>query len=107
MGVCQHSAVDKPAKECRVKDWWSRVSRREFLFRRGWKPTMVGIEACEMRNNFCCAKLVVKCALARHGSWGLHFTEDFPYLEEKFLGSTCCYLHSWAESARSSLIKMD
>jgi hypothetical protein len=24
----------------------------EFLFRRGWKPTMVGIEACEMRNLF-------------------------------------------------------
>ncbi|KAL6629789.1 hypothetical protein ACP70R_029554 [Stipagrostis hirtigluma subsp. patula] len=53
-----------------------------FLFRRGWKPTMVGIEACEMRNLFCCAKLVVKSALARHESRGLHFTEDFPYLEE-------------------------
>uniref|UniRef100_J3L9E1 L-aspartate oxidase n=2 Tax=Oryza brachyantha TaxID=4533 RepID=J3L9E1_ORYBR len=54
----------------------------EFLFRRGWKPTMVGVEACEMRNLFCCAKLVVKSALARHESRGLHFTEDFPYLEE-------------------------
>ncbi|KAK3155952.1 hypothetical protein QOZ80_2AG0100880 [Eleusine coracana subsp. coracana] len=54
----------------------------EFLFRRGWKPTMVGIEACEMRNLFCCAKLVVKSALARRESRGLHFTEDFPYLEE-------------------------
>ncbi|XP_072979859.1 L-aspartate oxidase, chloroplastic [Typha angustifolia] len=53
-----------------------------FLFRRGWKPTMVGLEACEMRNLFCCAKLVVKSALARHESRGLHFTEDFPYLEE-------------------------
>jgi L-aspartate oxidase len=54
----------------------------EFLFRRGWKTTMVGIEACEMRNLFCCAKLVVKSALARRESRGLHFTEDFPYLEE-------------------------
>ncbi|KAM0925388.1 hypothetical protein ACQ4PT_004194 [Festuca glaucescens] len=54
----------------------------EFLFRRGWKPTTVGIEACEMRNLFCCAKLVVKSALARRESRGLHFTEDFPYLEE-------------------------
>ncbi|GJN18930.1 hypothetical protein PR202_gb06142 [Eleusine coracana subsp. coracana] len=54
----------------------------EFLFRRGWKSTMVGIEACEMRNLFCCAKLVVKSALARRESRGLHFTEDFPYLEE-------------------------
>lgn len=54
----------------------------EFLFRRGWKPASVGIEACEMRNLFCCAKLVVKSALARRESRGLHFTEDFPYLEE-------------------------
>lgn len=54
----------------------------DFLFRRGWKPTMVGMEACEMRNLFCCAKLVVKSALARRESRGLHFTEDFPYLEE-------------------------
>ncbi|KAF8685944.1 hypothetical protein HU200_043868 [Digitaria exilis] len=54
----------------------------EFLFRRGWAPTMVGVDACEMRNLFCCAKLVVKSALARRESRGLHFTEDFPYLEE-------------------------
>ncbi|XP_010936733.3 L-aspartate oxidase, chloroplastic [Elaeis guineensis] len=54
----------------------------EFLFTRGWKPTMVGLEACEMRNLFCCAKLVVNSALARQESRGLHFTEDFPYLEE-------------------------
>lgn len=54
----------------------------EFLFRRGWEPTMVGLEACEMRNLFCCAKLVVSSALARQESRGLHFTEDFPYLEE-------------------------
>lgn len=54
----------------------------EFLFTRGWKPTMVGLEACEMRNLFCCAKLVVSSALARQESRGLHFTEDFPYLEE-------------------------
>lgn len=54
----------------------------EYVFRRGWKPTMVGLEACEMRNLFCCAKLVVESALARQESRGLHFTEDFPYLEE-------------------------
>lgn len=54
----------------------------EFLFRRGWKPTMVGLEACEMRNLFCCAKLVVSSALARQESRGLHYVEDFPYLEE-------------------------
>ncbi|XP_042422630.1 L-aspartate oxidase, chloroplastic-like [Zingiber officinale] len=54
----------------------------DFLFRRGWNPTMVCLEACEMKNLFCCAKLVVNSALARHESRGLHFTEDFPFLEE-------------------------
>ncbi|XP_048327635.2 L-aspartate oxidase 2-a, chloroplastic isoform X5 [Ziziphus jujuba] len=54
----------------------------EYLFREGWEPTMVGLEACEMRNLFCCAKLVVSSALARHESRGLHYTIDFPHLEE-------------------------
>ncbi|KAJ6838649.1 L-aspartate oxidase, chloroplastic [Iris pallida] len=54
----------------------------EFLSRRGWKPTMVGVGECEMRNLFCCAKLVVSSALARHESRGLHYTQDFPNLEE-------------------------
>ncbi|PIA65079.1 hypothetical protein AQUCO_00100515v1 [Aquilegia coerulea] len=53
-----------------------------YLFEQGWEPTMVALEACEMRNLFCCAKLVVSSALARHESRGLHFTIDFPYLEE-------------------------
>ncbi|KAJ3683335.1 hypothetical protein LUZ60_013562 [Juncus effusus] len=54
----------------------------EYVFRKGWKANMVGLEACEMRNLFCCARLVVESALARRESRGLHFTEDFPYLEE-------------------------
>ncbi|XP_057540935.1 L-aspartate oxidase 2-a, chloroplastic [Amaranthus tricolor] len=54
----------------------------EYLFQHGWKPTMVGIEACEMRNLFCCAKLVVSSALSRTESRGLHYTVDFPHLEE-------------------------
>lgn len=53
-----------------------------FLFQNGWEPTMVGLEACEMRNLFCCAKLVVSSALARQESRGLHYTVDFPYVEE-------------------------
>ncbi|KAM1323624.1 hypothetical protein EV1_044541 [Malus domestica] len=48
----------------------------------GWESTMVGLEACEMRNFLCCAKLVVSSALARHESRGLHYTIDFPDLEE-------------------------
>ncbi|XP_051117279.1 L-aspartate oxidase 2-a, chloroplastic [Andrographis paniculata] len=52
------------------------------LFQQGWEPTMVTLEACEMRNLFCCAKLVVSSALARHESRGLHYTIDFPHVEE-------------------------
>lgn len=54
----------------------------EYLFQHGWKPTMVGLEACEMRNLFCCAKLVLSSALSRTESRGLHYTIDFPDLEE-------------------------
>lgn len=53
-----------------------------YLFQQGWEPTMVGLEACEMRNLFCCAKLVVSSALARHESRGLHYTTDFPDVVE-------------------------
>ncbi|KAI3981508.1 hypothetical protein MKX01_007435 [Papaver californicum] len=54
----------------------------EYLFQKGWEVSMVGLEAGEMRNLFCCAKLVVSSALSRHESRGLHFTIDFPHLEE-------------------------
>lgn len=53
-----------------------------YLFELGWQQTMVALEACEMRNLFCCAKLVVSSALARHESRGLHYTTDFPDLVE-------------------------
>lgn len=58
------------------------LSWEAYLFQQGWEPTMVGLEACEMRNLFCCAKLVVSSALARHESRGLHYTIDFPNVEE-------------------------
>ncbi|XP_021743356.1 L-aspartate oxidase, chloroplastic-like [Chenopodium quinoa] len=58
------------------------VKWEEYLFQHGWKPTMVGLEACEMRNLFCCAKLVVSSALSRTESRGLHYTTDFPHLVE-------------------------
>ncbi|XP_031383987.1 L-aspartate oxidase, chloroplastic isoform X1 [Punica granatum] len=66
--------------ERRIKEL--EVEWETYLFERGWEPTMVGLEACEMRNVFCCAKLVVSSALARHESRGLHYTVDFPHLEE-------------------------
>ncbi|WCJ36868.1 L-aspartate oxidase [Euphorbia peplus] len=54
----------------------------KHLFEQGWEQTTVGLEACEMRNLFCCAKLVISSALARHESRGLHYTIDFPDVEE-------------------------
>lgn len=54
----------------------------EYLFQHRWQPTMVAPEVCEMRNLFCCAKLVVSSALSRHESRGLHYTVDFPHTEE-------------------------
>lgn len=71
----------------RLKTAETRIAELEaewetYLFEKGWEQTFVGLEACEMRNLFCCAKLVVSSALARHESRGLHYTTDFPHVEE-------------------------
>ncbi|KAF5936611.1 hypothetical protein HYC85_024117 [Camellia sinensis] len=64
-----HCSINNEAKNCRVEDWGVGVN--EFR-----NPNY--IEACEMRNLFCCAKLVVNSALARHESCGLHYMTKFP-----------------------------
>lgn len=74
----------------------------EYLFRHGWKPTMVVPEICEMRNLFCCAKLVVSSALSRHESRGLHYTVDFPHLEESERLPTIIFPSSHVNSTWSS-----
>ncbi|KAL0331973.1 UNVERIFIED_CONTAM: L-aspartate oxidase, chloroplastic [Sesamum calycinum] len=73
-----------------------------YLFQQGWEPTMVGIEACEMRNLFCCSKLVVSSALARHESRGLHYTIDFPHVEESMRLPTVIFPCSPVNSTWSS-----
>ncbi|GAB2273946.1 L-aspartate oxidase 2-b, chloroplastic [Dionaea muscipula] len=65
-----------------VRIWELEAEWEEYLFEHGWKPTMVTLEACEMRNLFCCAKVVISSALSRTESRGLHYTIDFPHLEE-------------------------
>lgn len=80
-----------------LEDKWE-----EYLFQQGWEPTMVGLEACEMRNLFCCAKLVVSSALARHESRGLHYTVDFPHLEESMRLPTIIFPTSPVKSTWSS-----
>lgn len=74
----------------------------EYLFQHGWKPTMVGAETCEMRNLFCCAKLVVSSALSRRESRGLHYTIDYPHLEERERLPTIIFPSSTASSTWSS-----
>lgn len=73
-----------------------------YLFQNGWEPTMVGLEACEMRNLFCCAKLVVSSALARHESRGLHYIVDFPHVEESMRLPTIIFPGSPVNSSWSS-----
>ncbi|GMH23831.1 hypothetical protein Nepgr_025674 [Nepenthes gracilis] len=74
----------------------------EYLFHHGWKPTMVGRGVCEMRNLFCCAKLVVSSALSRTESRGLHYTIDFPHLEESKRLPTIIFPCSTVNSTWSS-----
>ncbi|KAE8021540.1 hypothetical protein FH972_007423 [Carpinus fangiana] len=74
----------------------------EYLFQQGWMPTMVGLEVCEMRNLFCCAELVISSALSRHESRGLHYTVDFPHLEESKRLPTIIFPCSSVKSTWSS-----
>ncbi|XP_039014361.1 L-aspartate oxidase, chloroplastic-like [Hibiscus syriacus] len=73
-----------------------------YLFEHGWQQTMVAHEACEMRNLFCCAKLVLNSALARHESRGLHYMIDFPHLEESKRLPTVIFPSSGTTSTWSS-----
>lgn len=73
-----------------------------YLFQQGWEPTMVWLEACEMRNLFCCAKLVVSSAMSRHESRGLHYTTDYPHLEESKRLPTVIFPNSLVNSTWSS-----
>ncbi|XP_010243021.1 PREDICTED: L-aspartate oxidase, chloroplastic [Nelumbo nucifera] len=74
----------------------------EYLFRQGWEPRMVGLEACEMRNLFCCANLVVSSALARHESRGLHFMVDFPHVDQSKRSPTIIFPSSPVKGTWSS-----
>lgn len=73
-----------------------------YLFQHGWEPAMVSLELCEMRNLFCCAKLVVSSALARQESRGLHYTIDFPFVDDSKRLSTIIFPNSQMNRTWSS-----
>ncbi|KAE8728217.1 L-aspartate oxidase [Hibiscus syriacus] len=94
-------------KILRLQETEQKISELEakwetYLFEHGWQQTMVAHEACEMRNLFCCAKLVLSSALARHESRGLHYMIDFPHLEESKRLPTVIFPSSGTTSTWSS-----
>ena len=55
---------------------------QEQLAATGLQPTSATREICEMRNLLSVASLIVRSALQRHESRGLHYVTDFPQLVE-------------------------
>lgn len=74
----------------------------DHLFQFGWRPCMVNLEVCELRNLFSCANLVVSSALARQESRGLHYIVDFPNLVESQRLPTIIFPSSPLKSTRST-----
>lgn len=44
-----------------------------------YKKTKLSVKLCELRNLIQCAEMVIKCAMLRKESRGLHYTTDYPY----------------------------
>ncbi|KAL6010973.1 L-aspartate oxidase 2-a, chloroplastic [Asimina triloba] len=105
MIMWQFVGIVRSTSRLKMAEWRLRELEYEwedYLFQHGWEPTMVGLEACEMRNLFCCANLLVSSALARHESRGLHFTLDFPHVEESKRQPTIIFPSSPAKITWSS-----
>eukprot|EP00252_Welwitschia_mirabilis_P000494 TRINITY_DN10475_c0_g1_i1.p1 TRINITY_DN10475_c0_g1~~TRINITY_DN10475_c0_g1_i1.p1 ORF type:complete len:585 (+),score=99.94 TRINITY_DN10475_c0_g1_i1:195-1949(+) len=68
----------------------------------GWRPCMANLQVCEMRNLFCCARLVVSSAISRNESRGLHYVVDFPSQVESQRMPTILYPSSQLRSSWSN-----
>jgi L-aspartate oxidase len=77
---------------------------KDHLVRNGWKPRMVNLEVCEMRNLISVANLVVSSALVRQESRGLHYTTDFPMLVESARLPTILFPSSSMNTWSSKLV---
>ncbi|UBM60649.1 L-aspartate oxidase [Marinilongibacter aquaticus] len=44
-----------------------------------YKKSKLSVKLCELRNLIQCAEMVIKCAMLRKESRGLHYTTDYPY----------------------------
>jgi L-aspartate oxidase len=48
----------------------------------------VSVPVCQLRNLICNAYLIIRCAMERKESRGLHYTTDYPELSERMLRDT-------------------
>jgi len=53
-----------------------------------YQRTKVSVELCQLRNLVAVGSLIIRSAMSRHESRGLHYTTDFPDSSDKWLQDT-------------------
>ena len=66
-----------------------RIMNLSYEIENLYKKTKVFSDIIELRNLVTCADLIIQCAMQRKESRGLHYTIDYPFLDDKnFLKDT-------------------